>query len=231
MEEINIKELFDYFISKFYLMFGILLVVLFVGAGYLMFIQKPLYNSYTTLVLTRIVDSKEESTGITQGDLLLNQKLVSTYREIIKSRSIIKGVIDDLDLSYSVEELSKMIDVTSVRDTELIKISVNSTNALESTEIANSIASNFSTRIVEIYNIKNLSIIERAEVPKDPYNIDIIRQMLIFTFLGLALAFGIVFVIYYFDNTIKDDDEIEKIIGLPFLGAVPYVIEGGRSSE
>jgi capsular polysaccharide biosynthesis protein len=231
MEEINIKDLLDYFVSKIYVMLGILLVVLFIGAGYLMFIQKPAYRAYTTLVLTRIIEANEDSTSITQNDLLLNQKLVSTYREIIKSRPILKGVIEDLSLSYSVTELSEMIEVSSVKDTELIKISVSSGSALDSSEIANSIASNFSTRIAEIYNIKNLSIIEKAEVPSEAYNIDVIKQMLIFTFLGIALSLGFVFVIYYFDTTIKDEEDIDKVVGLPILGVVPYIMEGGRFNE
>lgn len=228
MEEINLKDLFDYFVSKIYWMMGILLVVMFIGASYLMFFQKPKYEAYTTLVLTRIMDKNQETTAITQNDLLLNRNLVSTYREIIKSRPILKETIKMLELEDSMEELSSRIEVTSVKDTELIKITVKSDSKEESASIANAIASVFSDRIKDIYNIENLSIIEKAEIPSNPYNIDVIKQMMIITILGLILAFGAVFVIYYFDTTIKDEEDIDKALELPILGVVPFVIESRR---
>lgn len=228
MEEINVKDLFDYFVSKIYWMLGILLVVMFIGASYLMFFQKPKYEAYTTLVLTRIMDKNQETTAITQNDLLLNRNLVSTYREIIKSRPILKETIKMLELEDSMEELSSRIEVTSVKDTELIKITVKSDSKEESASIANAIASVFSDRIKDIYNIENLSIIEKAEIPSNPYNIDVIKQMMIITLLGLILALGTVFVIYYFDTTIKDEEDIDKALELPILGVVPFVIESRR---
>lgn len=228
MEEINLKDLFDYFVSKIYWMMGILLVVMFIGASYLMFFQKPKYEAYTTLVLTRIMDKNQETTAITQNDLLLNRNLVSTYREIIKSRPILKETIKMLELEDSMEELSSRIEVTSVKDTELIKITVKSDSKEESASIANAIASVFSDRIKDIYNIENLSIIEKAEIPSNPYNIDVIKQMMIITILGLILALGTVFVIYYFDTTVKDEEDIDKALELPILGVVPFVIESRR---
>lgn len=228
MEEINLKDLFDYFVSKIYWMLGILLVVMFIGASYLMFFQKPKYEAYTTLVLTRIMDKNQETTAITQNDLLLNRNLVSTYREIIKSRPILKETIKMLELEDSMEELSSRIEVTSVKDTELIKITVKSDSKEESASIANAIASVFSDRIKDIYNIENLSIIEKAEIPSNPYNIDVIKQMMIITILGIILAIGTVFVIYYFDTTVKDEEDIDKALELPILGVVPFVIESRR---
>ena len=93
MEEINLKDLLDYFISKLYWIISILLVVLLIGVIYLTFIQKPKYEAYTTLVLNRVIDKNNESAALTQTDLLINQKLVSTYREIIKSRPILRETI------------------------------------------------------------------------------------------------------------------------------------------
>ena len=228
MEEINLKDLLDYFISKLYWIISILLVVLLIGVIYLTFIQKPKYEAYTTLVLNRVIDKNNESAALTQTDLLINQKLVSTYREIIKSRPILRETIKLLDLDYTVTTLSNMIEVTSVKDTELIKITVKSKDKEEAASIANSISSVFSNHIKDIYNIENIAIIDKAEIPTNPYNINILKQMVIFILLGFILSFGTIFVIYYFDTSIKDEEDIDKMVELPTLGVIPYVAERRR---
>ena len=156
MEEINLKELFEYFVSKLPIIIIAALLTTLVGIAYGLWIQKPMYNSYTTIVLTRTdsTSGTTDSNGITQSDILLNQNLVSTYREIIKSKRILNQVINNLDLNISTEELEKNISVTSEKDTEVIKISVNSTNPTDAKDIANEIERVFSNEIVSIYNIK-----------------------------------------------------------------------------
>ena len=121
-----------------------------------------MYNSYTTVVLARSSDSTSNN-GTLQSDVTTNQKLVSTYREIIKSRRILNQVISNLDLNMSYETLHNMVSVTNEKDTELIKIAVNSQNSKDAKDIANEIAKVFSKEIESIYEIKNLSIIDYAD--------------------------------------------------------------------
>ena len=229
MEEVNLKEMFSYFLSKY------LLIILFVvlGAGacivYSLFIQKPMYNSYTTVVLARSSDSASNN-GTLQSDVTTNQKLVSTYREIIKSRRILNQVISNLDLNMSYETLHNMVSVTNEKDTELIKIAVNSQNSKDAKDIANEIAKVFSKEIESIYEIKNLSIIDYADENTIPYNNNVPKQMVISVLVSFVLACGIIFVMFYFDTTIKSSEEIEEKIGLPVLGVVPFKpnLKGGN---
>lgn len=229
MEEVNLKEMFSYFLSKYLLI--ILLVVLGAVACivYSLFIQKPMYNSYTTVVLARSSDSTSNS-GTLQSDVTTNQKLVSTYREIIKSRRILNQVISNLDLNMSYETLHNMVSVTNEKDTELIKIAVNSQNAKDAKDIANEIAKVFSKEIENIYEIKNLSIIDYADENTIPYNINVPKQMVISVLVSFVLACGIIFVMFYFDTTIKSSEEVEEKIGLPVLGVVPFkpTLKGGN---
>ena len=223
MEEINLKELFEYFVSKLPIIIIAALLTTLVGIAYGLWIQKPMYNSYTTIVLTRTdsTSGTTDSNGITQSDILLNQNLVSTYREIIKSKRILNQVINNLDLNISTEELEKNISVTSEKDTEVIKISVNSTNPTDAKDIANEIERVFSNEIVSIYNIKNITIIDYAEEDTTPYNINVPKQIILSFLIGFILACAVIFVTFYFDTTIKSAEEIENKLGLPVLGVVP----------
>lgn len=223
MEEINLKELFEYFVSKLPIIVIAALLTTLVGIAYGLWIQKPMYNSYTTIVLTRTDNDSTttDSTGITQSDILLNQNLVSTYREIIKSKRILNQVINNLDLNISTDELEKNISVTSEKDTEVIKISVNSSNPTDAKDIANEIERVFSNEIISIYNIKNITIIDYAEEDTTPYNINVPKQIILAFLIGFILACAVIFVTFYFDTTIKSAEEIENKLGLPVLGVVP----------
>ena len=88
MEELNIKELFYEFWQKKYFVLIMLVLGVALGMLYSSFLVTPMYRSVTTLVLSNVSDTNNgtASGAITQNDLLLNQKLVSTYGEIMKSR-------------------------------------------------------------------------------------------------------------------------------------------------
>lgn len=222
MEEINLKELFNYFLSKIAIIIVTFAVVLLVGGIYSLCLKTPRYSSSTTLILVSGENDKKED-SITQEDISLNQKLIATYRQIIKSRRVLNQVIENLDLDCKYEELTDNISVTTDADTELIRITVNDTDPENARLIADEIATVFSNEIVEIYSIKNISIIDRAILNTKPYNMNFVKEVIIYSLVGIVLGVGIVFVIFYFDTTIKSTEEIQEKLGLPVLGVVPKV--------
>ena len=232
MEEINIKDLLEFFMSKLKFIILITLIVVLAGAVYSMVCVKPEYESTTTLVLTGTASSSnnqaEGGESITQNDLNLNSKLVATYREIIKSKTVLNDVIDTLGLEYKYNVLKNMISVSTVSNTEMISLTVRASKADEAADIANALATKFSEQIKEIYNIENISVIDKAEPDNVPVNINIAKQVIIYVLIGLVVACGIVFVMFYFDNTLKDASQVERL-GLTVLTSIPQKMEeGGR---
>ena len=130
MEELNIKELFYEFWQKKYFVLIMLVFGVAIGMLYSSFLVTPMYRSVTTLVLSNVSDTNNgtASGAITQNDLLLNQKLVSTYGEIMKSRTVAKQVIEKLGLKISEEDLINSISVQAKKDTELLEISVSNSD-------------------------------------------------------------------------------------------------------
>lgn len=233
MEEINIKDLFEFFISKIRIITLVVLIVVLIGAVYSLCFQDPMFESTTNMVLTGTASASGSTTSkveggeaITQNDINLNSKLVATYREIIKSKTVLKDVINTLDLEYTTKELYRNITVSTVSDTEMISITVKSLNAEEAAKVANKLAEIFSENIKEIYNIENISIIDKAEIESVPTNINVVKQLIIYFLIGFVVACGIVFVLFYFDTTLKDVSQIEKM-GFVVLTSIPERIEEG----
>lgn len=223
MEEIDLKELFDFIKGKIGILVIITVSVCLLGCIYGLFIQKPLYKSSTTVIL-----AGNESSTITQGDITINKNLVDTYAEIVKSRRVLDQVVSELGLDTKYEVLYNQISVTAVNNTEIIKIIVDDRDAKKAKNIANVTAKYFAKEITELYNMNNVNILDEAREADTPYNINVLKQVTIYFVLGLVLACGVLFVIYYFDRTIKSVEQIEQKIKLPILGSVQQLTKGGK---
>lgn len=222
METIDIKEILDYFKGKISTIILITAVIGIIGCLYGLFIQVPIYKSSSTIVL--ISDSSE----MTYNEVSLNKNLVSTYSEIIKSRRILNSVIENLNLDYDYSKLYQNIEVSSVTNTEIIKITVSDEDKKIAKKIADETAEVFAKEIPELYSISNVNILDTAEEAISPANISVVKQSIIFLMIGLVLGLGFVFVLYYFDRTIKTVEQVELKIGLPVLGTVQDFNKGGK---
>ena len=221
VEEINIKDLLNYFLTKLWLLIIIVLGVLIIGNAYSLFIKVPLYQSKTKLVL---VSESNAQTGMTQNDVMLNNNLVATYSEMIKSRDILKQVINNLGLKdESTESLSNRINVSTTANTQTIIISVSDTDGETAKLICDEVARVFTKEIVKIYRLDNVHVYEKAIVSNSPYNMNIAKDNVIYLLLGIVVGGGIIFLFFFFDTTIKSSEDIEEKMELNLLGIVPKV--------
>ena len=220
MEEINLKEFWDYY--KRYLKFVIIAVLLcsILMFSYSSWLKKPMYSTSTTVVLVKDDGGNSNETSIEQSDIVLNQKLVSTYRQIIKSRLVVGQVIDQLSLNTTIDNLSNRITVQAVDDTEILKITVTDRDYELAVKIANKLTEVFDKEVTKIYNINNVSVIDVAEVNKTPSNIHTLKDTVIAALVGFVISSAIVFVIFYFDDIIRDSETLEKELELPVLAKV-----------
>ena len=272
MEEIDLKELLEFVKSKLNLLIFITIGVCLLGCIYGLLLQKPMYQSYTTVILG---GNESSNNTISQSDITLNKNLVNTYAEIVKSKRVLNQVIDELSLDISYEGLVNMISVSAVNNTEIIKINVSDENAIKAKNIANVTANFFSEEVAKLYNINNVNILDEATEAKNPYNIisqgeigkilsnspyerrmifesaagvlkykkrkeeavrkldkthniNVIKQVIIYFLIGFVLAAGIIFVIFYFDRTIKSVEQVEQKIKLPILGSVQENERGSK---
>lgn len=226
MEELNLKQLINIIWNgKKYIIITIILSVL-LGIGYSYFLVTPKYESSTTLVLAKAEEkvSNEISTGITQTDLNLNKNLVSTYRELIRSKTVIRQVMDNLKITDLKENtLRNNVSVSSVKDTELIEITVRDVNPERATNIANEIAKVFTVQVAEIYNINNVHVIDKAEVNNVPYNVHHTKDIVVIALIGAILSIACIIILSLLDTTVKTQEDVEKVTGMIILAEIPEI--------
>lgn len=230
-EEIDLKELFKMFWK--YKVIIILITVIFaiIGFCYTEYYVVPKYKSTTTLLLAQnsAQDTQDATNEITQTDISLNQKLVSTYSVLVKSKSVLDQVLENLNMDRSLEEeLKKNIEVKAVEDTQVIEITYINEDSNVAYKVASELANVFCKKIVEIYNINNVYIVDKAEIAEEPYNINYIKTIIIFAIIGVGLSCMTVFIISLFDTTVKTQEDVENSTGLVVLAQVPEIKVGGK---
>lgn len=221
MEELDFKELFNMFWNKRAQVLLIIAIFIVIGFIYTIGFVTPMYTSSTTLVLAKIDDKNADSGSITTSDITLNSKLISTYSELVKSKKVLREVITNLNININEDKLRSGIAVSSVKDTELIKITVTNEDANIATQVANEIAKVFEKQVAEMYNINNVYVVDEAELATSPSNINHIKDMIIFTFIGIVVAAIYVIVLNMLDTTIKSVEEVEKLLNLPVIASIP----------
>ena len=216
MEEINLSEVYSYFKTKILWILLAVVLIIVLGNVFTLLTRTPLYQSNTTIVLVG-----ESNSGYSQTESQLNQNLIGTYSQIIKSRKVLNQVIKNLDLKLTTTDLAQSITTSSVEDTEIIQITVNNPKAKDAKKITDELAEVFAKEIKDIYDLENVEIIDKAEIAKTPYNVNYLKDNVIYLVVGLVLSFGVVFVMYYFDTSIKSSDIVEEKLGLTVIGIVP----------
>ena len=86
----------------------------------------------------------------------------------------------------------------------------------------------FSEEVKNLMNMENVGIIDTATLPTSAYNVQPVKQIGIATFAGLFLSISLLFVIYYFDTTVKTKEQIEETLKLTVIGVVPQKRRGSK---
>ena len=218
-ETIDLKEYF-YIIKKRAWIIALITVVAMISSGIIsFFVLSPVYETTTTLIVN--TEQVNETNTITGDQLNVTQKLTLTYGDIIKSRTVIDEVIQALNLNMEYGEVSKMITVSPVKDTQIIAITVQDTNPQRAADIANTIPRVFTKEVKRITKANSVEVIDKAVVAENPIKPNKIMNIAIAGVLGVMIGLFIIFVLEYMDNKIKTPQDIEKHIELPILGVIP----------
>lgn len=222
MENFDLKKLIELVLGKKWVLLIFALVFALVGTTYVSFFKKPMYSSSLTLIISKQAGQTDTPPNanqtLTQTEVMLSQRLVTTYSELMKSRRVSDKVKANLNIEPGQHG---SISVSSVKETEIIKVTAFNREPNMAATVANETAKVFKEEIKEMYKVENVAVIDSATVSNKPYNMNKIKDIGIFTFIGLVLALSLIIILYILDTTIKDPTDVEDIVGLHVLASIP----------
>ena len=205
MEEINLKSLFNYYLERIKIIVISTLIFLIVGIVYTV-INRPQYISESSITIT--------------GDINAAKNQSTLYAPQVTNNAVIQTVISNLKLKNSVKNLKKNIEATSEATSDTIYITVQNVNSKKAMEINAELDRVFIDYIKDTYNNKNLKIASEATITGGGIVKKYAKQIVIVTLVGTILGICYIFIKFYFDNSIKSEDDI-KSLNLDIFGVIP----------
>ncbi|OCA84596.1 YveK family protein [Bacillus sp. FJAT-27986] len=229
-ETISLKDLFETLKKRAWFIIMITVLAVLISGVSSFFILTPIYQSSTQLLVNQ---AKGEEAAYNYNEVQTNLQLIETYNVIIKSSAILDKVIQELDLNLSTNQLTDKITVASEQNSQVVNLSVTDEDPHMAAKIANTTAEIFKEEIVDIMNVDNVSILAKATVPENasPIKPQPLLNIAIAMVVGLMIGVGISFLMEYLDNTIKTEQDIERILDLPVIGVIGVIEESNVQME
>lgn len=187
----------------------------------------PLYSASVTLYANNS-SSSDINTSITSQDINASVQLVDTYAAIILSDPVLDQVIELNGLEITGQELLDCIEITSVNNTEVFKITVEYSSPEKAANIANSIANIAPIKIADIVEGCSVKIVSNAKVPTDKSFPSNKMAIVIGMALGVVISTLTVFITALLDTRIKSESDLQEW-DYPVLGVIPSFSEAEKS--
>ena len=206
-----------------------LVAVIFGSAafGCTAFLIEPKYQATASLYVNNSSFSLgNTSFSISNAELSASNSLVSVYIYILNSRTTMEDVIKEADLTYTPEELSKMVSAKGINSTGAFEVTVTSTSPSEAELIANTIAKLLPDRIAEIVDGSSVRIVDYAIIPSHRSGPSMVKNTAIGILVGGFLAGAVVTIRFLMDDKsklmIKSADELREMYpDIPVLAMIP----------
>ncbi len=104
-----------------------------------------------------------------------------------------------------------------------MEITVSNEEPIYATQIANEIANVFSEEVNDIYNINNIHVVDTAEIPKEPSNINVSKNVILFAFVGLVIAIIYALIANMLEHNCKKCRRNRKNYGIPVIATIPLI--------
>ncbi|MEW9052616.1 MAG: Wzz/FepE/Etk N-terminal domain-containing protein [Neobacillus sp.] len=201
-KEINLKKLLNLLWKRAWIIITATIACSVLVGIYNLYFSKPIYESSSRI----IVNAEPE--------------LMTTLMVMMKEPSFLEYVVSEMNLNKTPEKLSQQISAGSVGGSTIVKISVFDPDPEMAAKIANTTAIVFKEKMPVLLGFSGINILSEAKINSDAINENDTRNLLVGILLGLILGVGIIFLIDFLDDTIRSEQNVEKVLGIPVLGSV-----------
>lgn len=213
---IDLLEIFYMLLSHWRAIFLAMLAGAVLLGTYRVFLVKPSYQADAKIYITN-TDSM-----VTFADLQLSAALTDDYAQIIKSRTALNRVIEELELDTTYDRLAELIQVINPDSTHIIQIVVTCGDLELSRNIANALLNISINQIHQVIGSSEPTVIDYSEAEAVKDVTPGMKKYLVIGALGGALLVCALLVVrMLMDTTLKTEEDVEKYLHLPVLASIP----------
>ena len=187
------------------------------------FVIKPQYEAKTKLFIGK-QETTQENASYNNNDVMMYQKLMKTYAELVKTSDLVTKAVKSANLNYNQNQIKGILNNLTVNpsaDTQILDLSFKGENPKEVLKLTEAITNEFISESKDLIPNGNVQVIQKPQLPEHPVSPNKKINILIAFVLGIMVGVGIVLLLEYLDNTFKSREELEKTLELPIIGAIP----------
>lgn len=193
------------------------------GAAYLLTTRMDKVYQARAVIL---VNQRENQAAPSLQDIQGSQSLTKTYAELVTTSNNLERAAQILG-NTNIKSLQKKVSADAVPETQLIEVLAEDRNADRAALIANTVAGLFPGYVEEAQlagsetrtTINTVFVAEKALAPEDPVRPNPRVNVILGLVLGLIVMVAAVGLIEYFDDGVKEREDIERL-AVPYLGSV-----------
>lgn len=217
---IDLKELFFVLVNGWKAILLAMLIGATIFGTYHHFFVIPTYQADASIYITNT------ESVITFADLQMSAALTEDYAMIIKSRTVMNRVIDELDLDLNYKQLREIVTVDNPDSTHIINITVTCDDLELSRNIANALMNVGIDQIYQTVGTGEPAIIDASEASAvEEVTPSILKYMAMGALLGAALVCVVLVIKMLMNTTMNTEEDVEKYLQIPVLAAIPYYQE------
>ena len=183
----------------------------------------PTYKAGVTMYVNN--SSGVNGQYMSSNDLLVAQRLVETYTNIIASHTVLSKVVEASGLKITADQLRGMLVATAVGETEMFTVSVIAPDPQMAADLANVIAEVAPEEITKIIPGSTARVVDYARIPKGRHAPSYTANTILGFLVGGVLAAAFVVIQLLVDNRLTKKEDLERICGVPVLGMIPEIGE------
>ena len=203
--------------QKLHIIIIVTTLAIIISALFSVYVVTPQYKSEIKIIIRQ--NSGTDTT--TYNDVLMAQKMTSTYCQIIQSSgTVAEAIKQEINTSLSASQISKAISASGSQDNLIISVAVVTNDPYLSANIANAIpsaAKDTLNRTMDVDRIESIDTAIRATSPENHVSRDIVLAAVI----GFILSVGYIVAKEYFDYTVKSEQDVREKIGMNVLAMLP----------
>lgn len=228
-EQVDIKRMIEIVLDRIVSIVVITIVFGLISYALSEFFITPKYESSITMFVNNRRSNNEETTETKTltSDINASQLLVPTYIEMIKSNNVLQEVADVVEEKtgerHTVKEIKKMLTAEAVSRTEIIRVSIKTTDTAMAREIANTIADVAPNKIQKFIELSDVRIIDRAKLSTSPVSPNVRNNTILGALLGFVLSISFILLKELFDVRVKSVDDLVSRFNYPVLGTIPEI--------
>ena len=215
---LDIMQLARVVLRKWFLVAIAGVVAAVIGFVYSSYFITPLYSANSTM-LVDLRNSVHDDLSSEQVNVA--EKYVATFAYIMKTNTVLDPIINELGLKESVSSLASKINIYTLEDTLLIRVSIKHPDPKLAIKIVKAIGQTAPEVINQRITSGYITEIEAPSVTVNPVTPNVARYTVMGGVVGIFAVVIIIVAISLLNNKIKSVDELQETVNLPLLGVIP----------